>query len=959
MNLDEAIKKRYSCRVFKNEEITDQEINVILDAARYAPSPKNRQPWRFIILRKDNKHDFLKLISSYFLTDTSPKSLRNKLNELNSEKDSYKIMKQADTIILVFNKYPSQIALGKKDELFDSTNIQAIGAAIQNMILKATDLGIGSLWICDIFAAYQQICDKYYPDGELMAAVALGYTGMQNTKKIRKPLSELKITQNDKSTKHLIWIGPRESDIYDCRELFCASVTIFGTNQNNNTAFCSNNNVRIDHNSEEQIKDWFWNSNLYQLKKKYPDAKFLYYNSEYSDKLSEDLKSDVICLNPMSTLKMLKDKITMRIAFSQLVPVVPFQQITYSEKLNISNLFPDASTLIFQENISSGGFGTHVVNRTNAMNFKEFEGKTFMVSPYYEKSVSVNTHLIIGSDCILSFPGSIQIVHELNNKIVYLGADYITFQNLSSDKKKLLYSYVKTLGRHLQKIGYRGVVGFDFLITRDNIMFVEVNARFQASTHLLNTALKKQGLPTIQEMHIMAFEEKTLPDQALLDSLVVPYSMISYIEGSWNKPFSLLKKISHLPEIEAFFTDGFSENNKLNEHAYLFKILFKTNCTSITPDFKINIYENLLDIKDDFYSAIIAKNKLEVKISLLNQGVIITEKAQQYIKKQGEIRKAVFSAVDLTVFGSLHINCPRSLKFSEFTPWQIDINKSEELELLYEGTKISTVSLDLEDTFAQNYINPDVKFSDVCFWATDRLRIHHTLSCCLKKAGKGCKFCEVPSDDMRHISIDDILAVVDFYLKHANTFRHFLIGGGSEPRHNEYKNVIKIVDYIRQKSSKDIYVMTLPPEDKKILKEYFEAGVTEIGFNIEIFDPGLAQAYMPGKGVIQRDEYFDILKEAVNYWGNTGNVRSLIIVGFEPEDSLIQGIEKLCKISVMPILSVFRPIPGTETENIVPPSNHFLRKLFIEGTKICEKYSLHLGPACPACQNNTLSLPFK
>lgn len=107
-----------------------------------------------------------------------------------------------------------------------------------------------------------------------------------------------------------------------------------------------------------------------------------------------------------------------------------------------------------------------------------------------------------------------------------MGADYITFQNLSSDKKKLLYSYVKTLGRHLQKIGYRGVVGFDFLITRDNIMFVEVNARFQASTHLLNTALKKQGLPTIQEMHIMAFEEKTLPDQALLDSLVVPYSMI-------------------------------------------------------------------------------------------------------------------------------------------------------------------------------------------------------------------------------------------------------------------------------------------------------------------------------------------------------------------------------------------------------------------------------------------------
>ena len=250
-----------------------------------------------------------------------------------------------------------------------------------------------------------------------------------------------------------------------------------------------------------------------------------------------------------------------------------------------------------------------------------------------------------------------------------------------------------------------------------------------------------------------------------------------------------------------------------------------------------------------------------------------------------------------------------------------------------------------------------MKFSDVCFWATDRLRIHHNLSCCLKDQGIGCKFCEV-MPNRRFISAEDILEVVDFYLKRANTFRHFLIGGGSEPRETEYKNIIRIVKHIRRKSKKDIYVMSLPPKNLSVLKDYKEAGVSEIGFNIELFDQDAALNYMPGKGKISRNEYFTALREAVKYWGNTGKVRSLMIVGLEMEESLFEGIQELCKMGVMPILSVFRPIPGTATEDIVPPSNHFLRYIYLKGTMICKEFSLNLGPECPSCQNNTLSLPF-
>ncbi len=506
-------------------------------------------------------------------------------------------------------------------------------------------------------------------------------------------------------------------------------------------------------------------------------------------------------------------------------------------------------------------------------------------------------------------------------------------------------------------MGYKGILGLDFLITKDEIMFVEVNPRFQASTPLLNIALKVNGLPNMQEMQIAAFMGKDLPAQSRIDAVLVPYSMISYIDGTWNKPYALLKKTQKINEIEMFFEDGFSQNEKIQKNAYLFKVVFNTNCVSVNADYKVDIYENLIDTKDSFYKSIMNKEELETKISLLNQGVIISEQAKKQIENTGKIRNAVFSAVDITIYESLHINCPKRLKFSDFTPWTIDINNAGDLTLFYYGNEISNVTLDLEDMYCNNLIQSNVKFSDICYWATDRLRIHHNLSCCMKNQGLGCKFCEVPASS-HSISIEDILYVVDFYLEKANTFRHFLIGGGSEPREFEYKNILKIVKHIREKSTKDIYVMSLPPKDISVLKMYYEAGVTEIGFNVEIFDQYTATNYMPGKGAISRQEYFVALSEAVRYWGNTGKVRSLMIIGLESENSLLQGIRELCQIGVMPILSVFRPIPETETENIVPPSNQFLKKIYEKATMICEEFSLHLGPECSFCQNNTLSLPF-
>lgn len=755
-----------------------------------------------------------------------------------------------------------------------------------------------------------------------------------------------------------IWIGPRESDIEDCKELFIGSITIFGSNGKNNISYCKSRNIRIDHNIPNIVENDFWISNIKKFKEKYSDIKLVYYNSEFSKCLSPELSHYVINKNNSYLLDLLSDKSSTRIALSSFVDVVPFQNVVVGSDLNLISCFPNYNKLIFQEIRSSGGNGTHIVDITNRDEIIPYMRKNLLISPYIENSVPINIHLLIGQNDVLVFPGSIQITQKINNKILYLGADYIAYSKISKKIREQIRKNSKLIGAYLQKLGYIGVLGIDYLITSKEVLFVEINARYQASTPILNKALKQAGLNSIQYMNTLAFAGQNLPEQKIIDNIQVPYSFISYIEGTWKKPFSMLNNIiSSCGEIEKVCYDGFSEDNIITANSYLFKIIFNTNCVSISPETTLNIYENLIDIENDFYNLILDKSPLEIKISLLNQGVNITDSAKEHLNEIGEIRDAVFSAVDITIFNDLHINCPKKLKFSFFSPWIIDLSGNNELWLYYYKIPLCSVEIDIEDKFCNNTTDSSIKFSRICFWATDRLRIHHNLTCSLKKQGAGCKFCEiVPCNE--NLSLNDIFMVIDHYIDNANTFNHFLIGGGSEPRDMECKRILEIVKHIRTKSDKKIYVMSLPPKDHVILKDYFNAGVTQIGFNIEIFDQKNALNIMPGKGKITRTEYFEALKKATTYWGKTGNVRSLIIVGLESTSSLISGIEKLCQLGVMPILSIFRPIPGTDMENVVPPSNDFLKEVYTECENICTRYNLHLGPDCTFCQNNTLSLPF-
>ena len=85
------------------------------------------------------------------------------------------IMRQAPVIIFIVNEIAASFdkTPTMDERVSEICNAQSIGAAIENMTLTATELGLGSLWICDTFFAQKELSE--WLNGELYAALAIGY----------------------------------------------------------------------------------------------------------------------------------------------------------------------------------------------------------------------------------------------------------------------------------------------------------------------------------------------------------------------------------------------------------------------------------------------------------------------------------------------------------------------------------------------------------------------------------------------------------------------------------------------------------------------------------------------------------------------------------------------------------------------------------------------------------------
>jgi nitroreductase len=187
MNTLDAIAARRSIRKFKDTPLPDGILHKILTAAIQAPSANNRQPWSFVIIQGEKRAEMVRIMREGIAQAIARGEDRG------SCEGSARVMEVAPVTVFIFN--PDGLRPWRKHTVhqmfMDVLDIQSIGAAIQNMLLAAQELGVGSLWICDVFIAYEELCHWLGEKGELIAAVTFGYAGESPAARPRKPISKV------------------------------------------------------------------------------------------------------------------------------------------------------------------------------------------------------------------------------------------------------------------------------------------------------------------------------------------------------------------------------------------------------------------------------------------------------------------------------------------------------------------------------------------------------------------------------------------------------------------------------------------------------------------------------------------------------------------------------------------------------------------------------------------------
>jgi nitroreductase len=183
----QAIAARRSIRRFKDEPLPGEALEAILTAATQAPSGKNRQPWRFVVVKRDRRAEMIRVMREGIA------AMKACGEDIGSSEWTAQAMEQAAATVFVFNPYGMHPWLARSiDQQFqDLVNVQSVGAAIQNMALAAQGLGIGSLWICDVFEAYEELRTWMGEEGQMVAAMAFGYAAESPGPRPRKSLDEV------------------------------------------------------------------------------------------------------------------------------------------------------------------------------------------------------------------------------------------------------------------------------------------------------------------------------------------------------------------------------------------------------------------------------------------------------------------------------------------------------------------------------------------------------------------------------------------------------------------------------------------------------------------------------------------------------------------------------------------------------------------------------------------------
>ena len=171
-----VVHRRHSVRQFRETPVDDSLIKAILDAANSAPSAHNQQSWRFIVVRGEKKHRLAQLVVDKSSDFPKPSSSILRMAARNISNAPVVIAVVNTGILINHGTELFKIEKEKAKDFFRTMEIQSSAAAAENLLIAATSLGLGSVWLGILFLIKDDVLLFFGESkGEFMAVIPVGY----------------------------------------------------------------------------------------------------------------------------------------------------------------------------------------------------------------------------------------------------------------------------------------------------------------------------------------------------------------------------------------------------------------------------------------------------------------------------------------------------------------------------------------------------------------------------------------------------------------------------------------------------------------------------------------------------------------------------------------------------------------------------------------------------------------
>ena len=267
----------------------------------------------------------------------------------------------------------------------------------------------------------------------------------------------------------------------------------------------------IEEKNESFLSDYkrFLTEEMNTINEKLSNSKFVVFNKKIEKLIKNNKSCNIVSEYNYEVTKKLNDKKYSRKLFEKDINIIDTiwvdKNIDYDEAKNMIG----SDTFVIQGKVGSGGDNTFYVDSKDKFNkYSSLNDGGYFISKYISH-LPINTTIILNDYNDVYLPSSVQLIELKKDKFKYVGADFVYYQQLNSDLKNKVNEYNKIIVKKLKKLGYKGILGVDYIIDEDdNIYFMEINPRFQSSSFIISKNLEKYCSTSIAELHYYAITDK-------------------------------------------------------------------------------------------------------------------------------------------------------------------------------------------------------------------------------------------------------------------------------------------------------------------------------------------------------------------------------------------------------------------------------------------------------------------